>query len=63
MSRCEVCEERPASAFTVRVGMNLFTCDRCEQAFAEAERRVLEAIRFNGGLAPLGIVSSQGERA
>jgi hypothetical protein len=58
MSHCDVCEDREASVYTVRVGMNLFVCNYCEELLCDSERRVVEAIRFNHGLGPLGSISS-----
>lgn len=58
MSHCDVCEDREASVYTVRLGMNLFVCNYCEELFSDSERRLVEAIRFNHNLGPLGSIGT-----
>jgi hypothetical protein len=58
MTTCDLCEDREACVYTVRMGMNLFICDFCEDLLCSTEQRVVEAIRFNYGLGPIGSISS-----
>jgi hypothetical protein len=56
MSACDICEDREATVYTVRIGMNLFICNYCDELITGSEERLIQAIRFNHSKKPLQFV-------